>query len=114
MKRTDEEQYVYNERCIGYLTILVKSSMQVKRQTPVQAERVWRWRRARRALQHDQVRLRQTMPDGKRLHLAGWMDDAKDAQAWFFRQLHAFLTERTKNLCFEGVAESSTPGTEGL
>lgn len=113
MKRTAEEQYVYNERCISYLTILIKSSMSVRSQTPTQAERVFRWRMARRALEHDQIALRQGLSDNKQLHLAGWMDDARDAQAWFFRQLHAWMKERNDNRCLEGVEAELTPLAEG-
>jgi hypothetical protein len=111
--RSNEEQYVYNERCIQYLSTLIKSSMKVRFKTPAQNERVYRWRRARRALQHDQIQLRQTLPPDNQLHLAGWMDDAQDAQAWFQRQLRAFIAERKDNCCFEGVDPRLTPLSEG-
>lgn len=112
--RTPDAQYMNNERCISYLTTLIKSSMAVRFQTPAQRERVYRWRRTRRALQHDQIKLRQEF--GNKVHepLISWLEDAHDAQAWFQRQLLAYMRERTENLCFEGVEPVSTPGTPGL
>jgi len=112
--RSNEEQYVYNQRCIEYLSVLIKSSFKVKYQTVPQTERVYRWRRARRALEHDQIKLRQLLPPDHQLEPGQWMDDARDAQAWFQRQLRCFIMDKYGNICFEGVEEDTTPGAEGL